>query len=338
MSNKISEMSLERTETRISGKTRYVPSANISGRELIVKGRPIRIAAVKDEELVEGEVVPEPSRFVSALRKSDLKADLLVFPQRFFDSAPKHDYPMEWDNAAVARTDSFDEWWKKLPQETRKNVRRATKRGVSVRVARFDEDFLKGIKAIYDESPFRQGRRFWHYGKGLETIKKENSTYLGRSEFIGAYYEDELIGFIKFVYVDEAAKLMQILSKNAHFDKRPMNALVAKAVEVCQEKGISYLVYSQFTFGNKKDSQLTEFKRRNGFEQMSFPRYYVPLTLRGKVALSLKLHRGLLEILPSRVIKLLLSARSALVRVRAKQWAHRSSPSAEQTAIMTEGK
>ena len=97
-----------------------------------------------------------------------------------------------------------------------------------------------------------------------------------------------------------------------------MNALIAKAVEVCQDKGVEYLVYSKFTFGNKKTSQLTEFKRRNGFEQMDFVRYYVPLTLKGKLAVKLKLHRGLLGILPSGLIDFLWRVRSNFIRITPK--------------------
>jgi hypothetical protein len=106
---------------------------------------------------------------------------------------------------------------------------------------------------------------------------------------------------------------MQILSKKSHQDKRPMNALIAKAVEVCHEKGISYLVYSKFTYGNKIQSQIADFKRRNGFVQMDFPRYFIPLTLIGKMALRLKLHRGLLEILPARLIDFLWRMRAAVL-------------------------
>lgn len=309
-------MAVEGTNVRIAGRTIQVPATQIDGRTVIATGNWLKLGRVKDEELVEGEVIPNPDLFVSKLRQSGLPIDILIFPQRFYEAAPKYEYPIQWDNAAAADTRNFDHWWKKLPQETRKNVRRAAKREVSVRVVNFDDEFVKGIKAIYDESPVRQGMRFWHFGKDLETIKMENSTYLDRSEFIGAYHNDELIGFIKFVYVDQAAKIMQILSKAAHYDKRPMNALIAKAVEVCHEKGISYLLYSQLTFGNKKDSQLAEFKRRNGFEEMRFPRYYVPVTLKGKIALKLNLHRSILEILPSRLITLLLRIRSTLLQLK----------------------
>jgi hypothetical protein len=114
--------------------------------------------------------------------------------------------------------------------------------------------------------------------------------------------------------------MMQILSKSAHYDKRPMNALLAKAVEVCHQKGVSYLAYSKFTYGNKTNSQIAEFKRRNGFIQMDFPRYYVPLTLRGRIAVGLKLHRGLLGMLPPRLIDLLWRLRSQVVLIRTSRW------------------
>ena len=94
-----------------------------------------------------------------------------------------------------------------------------------------------------------------------------------------------------------------------------MNALITKAVEVCHEKGISHLVYGNFSYGNKKNSPLAEFKRRNGFEQVRFPRYYMPLTLKGSLALRLRLHLGLSEILPSQLINLLVRLRSMAFRI-----------------------
>lgn len=316
-------MNTDFVEIRIRGKITRVPSVQIDGRTIVVTGKWLKIASVRDEELVEGEIVCDPPRFISELKTSDARADILMFPQTNYDATPRFKYPFEWDNAAVACTESFADWWKKLPQEARKNARRAVKRGLSVRVAKFDDEFVTGIKGIYDETPLRQGMHFWHFGKDFETVKMENGTYPERSEFIGAYLGAELIGFIKFVYVDKTAKIMQILSKTQHYDKRPMNALLAKAVEVCQEKGMSYLVYSRFTFGNKKTSPLTEFKRRNGFEKMNFVRYFVPLTLKGKVALKLKLHRGLIGILPSGLIDFLLRLRTKVLQITPNALARR---------------
>jgi hypothetical protein len=303
-------MSVGLAQVRFRGVTVNVPAIEVNGRTVIVSGRRLKIAKVRDEELVEGEIVPDPALVVREIKKHRFDADILTFPQTSYDAPPVYSYPFEWDNAAVVSTKSFQEWWESLPQESRKNARRAAKRGVIVRVAKFDDDFVRRIKEIYDETPVRQGMRFWHFGKDFDTVKMENATYLERSEFVGAYLGEELIGFIKFVYVDKSAVLMQILAKSRHYDKRPMNALLAKTVEVCEKKGMSYLVYSKFTFGNKKNSHLAEFKRRNGFQQKNFVRYFLPLTLKGRIALSLKLHRGLLGILPSGLIEFLLRVRA----------------------------
>jgi hypothetical protein len=303
-------MSIGSAEVRFRGVTVEVPAIELDNRTIISCGKWLKIAKVKDEELVDGEVVGDPATAISEIKKHRLGADILTFPQRNYGQQPVYQYPFEWDNAAVVSTTSFDDWWRGLPQEARKNARRAAKRGITVREAEFDDEFVKGIKGIYDETPVRQGMRFWHFGKDLETVRMENATYAERSGFIGAYLGAELIGFIKVVYVNSSAVIMQILAKSQHYDKRPMNALIAKAVEVCQNRGMSYLIYSKFTFGNKKNNQLTEFKRRNGFQQRDFVRYFIPLTTKGRIALLLKLHRGLLGILPGRVIELLLDIRA----------------------------
>ena len=51
--------------------------------------------------------------------------------------------------------------------------------------------------------------------------------------FLGAYYENELVGFIRLIYVGKEASIIQVLSKMKHYDKRPTNALISKAVEIC---------------------------------------------------------------------------------------------------------
>ena len=298
-------------EVRSAGKAFYVPSVVICGRTVVVTGKRIRMAQVKDEETVEGVTVAVPETFIAKLKESELKADVFTFTQRPPEITPKYDYHLEWENWAVAPTKSFDEWWEnRLPQETRKNVRRAAKRGVVVKIVPLDDDFVRGVHRIYNETPVRGGRFFWHFGKDVETIRRGLTTYLNRSDFIGAYWNDELIGFIKIVYVDDIANLIHIISMNEHYDKRPMNALIAKAVELCQEKEISQLVYGRFIYGNNRQSSFVEFKRRNGFEQVNFPRYYVPLSLRGKVFVNLRLYRGLNGLIPEPFLQPLLRFRT----------------------------
>ena len=196
----------------------------------------------------------------------------------------------------------------------RQNVKKSVKRGVSTRTVPFDDQLVRGIHDIFNESPIRQGRPFWHYGKDFETVKRETSHCLDRSEFIGAYCQDELIGFIKLLYTGKVADVVIIVSKQKHFDKRPTNALLAKAVEVCVQRRISFLTYAKFSYGNKTNSSLADFKRHHGFEQVLFPRYYIPLTLKGKIAERLKLYRNLQEMLPEKVIAVLVKARSRLYK------------------------
>jgi len=311
-------MAVTYVETRVNGKNFQVPAAEIEGRTVIVRGRWFKIALVRDENVTEGELVRDPEAFVRSLRKSGLQADILTFFQQPPYVNPKFPYPVEWENYAVIPITTFQAWWESLPQETRKNTRRAAKRGVVVEVVPFDDKLARGIHKICNETPVRNGRRFWHYGKDFETVKREHATYSERSEFIGAYFEDELIGFIKMVYVDRLAFIIHILALNVHQDKRTMNALVAKAVEVCAQKRVGWVVYANYVYGNKKDDSLAEFKRRNGFQRMDFPRYYLPLTWKGRLFTSLKLYRGTAGLLPWPVLRPLLKIRRFLLEAGTK--------------------
>jgi hypothetical protein len=205
---------------------------------------------------------------------------------------------------------------KEIAPGSRKNVRRAAKRGVVVKPAHFDDDFVRGIQGIYNETPVRQGRRFWHFGKGFETIRMENATYLERSEFLGAYLNDALIGFIKIIHVDQIATVIHIISKIEHRDKRPTNALLAKAVEVCEKKGVKFLLYGKFIYDRNECSPLTEFKRRNGFEEIRYPRYVIPMTRKGALALRLNIHKGVRRLIPFPVLATLKSLRSQFYKYR----------------------
>jgi len=81
---------------------------------------------------------------------------------------------------------------------------------------------------------------------------------------------------------------------------------------------MSHLTYGKYRYGNKgANNPLTEFKARNGFEEVRVPRYYMPLTATGRMCIALKLHRGLLEILPERVISPLLALRRMWYRANA---------------------
>ena len=135
---------------------------------------------------------------------------------------------------------------------------------------------------------------------------------MDRSDFIGAYQDRELIGFMKVVYTDGRAEPMQILSKVAHADKAPTNALLAKSVELATERQALYLVYGKYVYGKKGIDSLTDFKRHNGFRRFDLPKYFVALSARGRIALKLKLHRQISELLPQGVYQGMLRIRNAM--------------------------
>ena len=260
----------------------------------------MRVAQVHDEQWLETEL-GDPQGCIEKLkdRKSyGLRADIFTFSQKPSSTVPKYPLPMEKESIAAVHLISFKGWWEKLPQETRKNVRRSQKRGVTIEVKKFGEDVVKGISDVNNDSPMRQRERNIYYGRSLEQVRKDYSAFIDRSDFICAYAGSEMIGFLKLVYRGEVASILNFTPKGSESDKRPANALIAKAVELCEAKGISYLTYGKYNYGNKGDSPLREFKIRNGFEEILVPRFYVPLTNWGKACLSLKLHRGLLGLLP----------------------------------------
>ena len=289
-----------------------VPTLRVQGKNIIVKGRWIKTAIIHNEEWLETGL-EDPELCLEKLKQGPpcLRADLFTFVQKLPDVAARYSYPTEWESLAAVRVTSFNDWWNNLPQVTRKNVRRSQKRGVLVTVREFDDDLIKGIMEVNNDSPTVQGAPNPYCGRSFQEAKKDYSAFVGRSDFICAHFEGQLLGFLKLVYRGEIASILSFISRADESDKRPANALIAKAVELCQARGATYLTYGNYNYGNKRDSPLREFKIRNGFSEILTPRYYVPLTLWGALCLKLKVHRGLLGVLPHSVI-------SAGVRLRRK--------------------
>lgn len=259
-------------EISVRGKKVKVPCVHVQNRKVVIIGRWLKIASVFDEEVIDGEAIQDPESFLHELARTKCGADILTFPQRIPDTQPKYCYPFEWDNAAAVPITTYEEWFNtRIGTDVKRNIKKAAKLGVVTRSSPLDDAFVRGILDIYNETPIRQGRRFWHYGKDFKTVKAETAHCLEKSEFIGAYYGDEMIGFIKLLRTGIANDLVLIVSKQSHFDKKPTNALLAKAVEVCVQKGVAYLTYAKFAYGNKVHSSLVEYKRRHGFEQIDFP-------------------------------------------------------------------
>lgn len=284
---------------------------NVSGKDIVIQGRLVRIGRLAHEGF---EFVDNPEAAVSSLRESRLKMDLFTFLPRLPHIAPEFPYPIEWDNVAALPVSTFEHWWnKQIDGKTRNMVRRAEKKGLVVRELPFDASLAKGIWNIYNECPFRQGRPFPHYGKDLETVTTMSATFPETSFFIGALFEDILIGFIKLTCDDarSQAAVMHIIAMIQYRDKAPMNALIAQAIRSCADRGIPYIVYSKFAYGAKQKDSLSDFKEHNGFQRFDLPRYYVPLTRAGAMAFRLGLHHGVLDYIPAPVLTKLRGLRNA---------------------------
>lgn len=299
---------------RVKGNDVDVSSLELGVTRLVCTGLFLRHATLFDEELVETPMWPSVDQVRAAIALTRTRADLFSFARPFeAESEERLSVHQEPDNLAVLSTRSYDDWWVGLARQTRRNVKIAAERGVVTRVVELDDTLAEGIKRIYDETPLRQGRRFWHYRRSVERVREINATYPERSRFIGAYFEGELIGILKYVSVDRVAVLIQFLAMQAHRDKRAIFALLRHAVELCREQGIEDLVYGKYDYGVDQDSTLSEFKRRTGFVEHKFVRHYVPLTLFGRLALATGLHKSWHHVLPKSLTTWLHATRSRVL-------------------------
>lgn len=273
----------------------------VCDREICTQGRILRIAHPHGDRY---RFLDDPVSIVNGLQACGARVDLFTFAQRLPESEPKFSYPVEWDNFAVLPISTFENWWtQQIGFKARNKAKQAEKNGVVVREVVFDDALVDGIREIYNECPIRQRRRFPHYGKNFETVRREEATFLDSSVFIGAFFEGKLIGFVKLVPDETStqAGLMNIISMVKYRDKVPQNALIAHAVRACASRGIRYLVYSKFDYGKKERDGLRDFKERNGFQRVDTPRYYVPLTALGRAAFRLGFHHSMTERIPEAV-------------------------------------
>lgn len=276
-----------------------------------VTGKVIRIVRMVDEWHVD---VDQPLEIIGRLKANKVKADIFSFWQRPPDTEPRFDFHCESDSIAVLKIESYDRWWKnQINAKTRNLVRKATKKGVELKTVALDDELVRGIAGIFNETPIRQGKPFWHYGKSTKVVMGEMADRLDISEFVGAYYRGDLIGFIKLIYETDYVMMVEILSRIGQRNLAPNNALVAKAVERTAARDYRYLVYAKWVEGS-----LGRFKINNGFEKVDLPRYYVPMSLKGKIVLKLNMHKGLKSLLPPPLMQRLKTVRKRLYDLKSR--------------------
>jgi antitoxin component YwqK of YwqJK toxin-antitoxin module len=286
---------------RDRGKNKEVNIYEIDDTKTIIEGKFLKTAKLMHEWY---DSVKDPENVVEFYANNGNKIDIFTFIQRLPDLDIKYPYYSEMDNVAAIPLKDYDYWLKdQIRSHTRNHFRKSVKSGVIVKEVEFSDNLITGIQKIYNETPIRQGKLFWHYNKSFSDLKNIHITFLDRSLFIGAYFENELIGFIKIVYAGSTARIMHIISMIKHRDKAPTNALIAKAVELSCERNKSFLVYDIYDYMHGGSETLLKFKQNNGFLKYEIPRYYIPLSIKGKLALRLKLHNGLTPYLPDSFYK-----------------------------------
>jgi hypothetical protein len=296
---------------RHKGQPVTVDAAEVNQQIFVVTGRLLRTAALQryvSEDMSDPVLV---SRLLKQLRQ---RVDVLRFWQRVPHTTPQYGYFREWIDVAAIPVSTHKQWFEKqICQNARNKIRKATRAGLSIRVECLNDELVRGIMAIYNDSPVRRGKRFWHYGKDFETVRAELREDSEKSLFLTAYDGDELIGFIKMLLEDRFARTTLILDKLSRRGKSasPMNSLLSKAVEICADRQIPYFVYSTWRQGEHG-----HFQQSNGFVKVTLPEYFVPLTLRGRVALLLRLHRGIRGRLPEGVVTWLLDLRARWYALR----------------------
>lgn len=279
-------------QSMIDGHPARLDCLDVAGQTFVIRGGVVSTVALEEEWY---EDIIDPDAIIRALQgASGPPADLFTFWQRIPDLDCRFGYHVEWEVLAVLEIGSYDEWWtRKVKPQVRNKVRKAERAGLVVREVPFDDDFVKGMTAIFNESPVRQGRRFWHYGKDFETVKSQFSRCINRERMIGAYFGDQMIGFVMLANAGRFAIPGQIIASLRHRDKGTSNALMAKSVELCAEMGLGRIVYMYWG-----DDSLADFKRSCGYEPARVPRYWVPLTWKGRLALAHGWHRGWKALIP----------------------------------------
>jgi hypothetical protein len=298
----LSERSLApiyKKQTLIKGKPAQIECIDINGQTFTIDHGIVRTLRLEDEWY---EDLASPEAVLRWLAQNpQFKIDIFTFWQRLPDLSPKYQYYTEYETIAVLPIKSYEDWWNtRIKSRVRSLIRKSEKEGVRVIETTFDDRFVSGMTKIFNEAEYRQGRRFWHYGKSEADVKRQFSTYIKREHMIGAYLGDEMIGFVMLGHAGAFGLTGQILSSIHHRDKFTTNALMAKAVDVCAKLQLRYLCY--IFWG---DDTLTEFKRRCGFEPMIAPRYFVPMTSRGHLSLRVGAHHGVRGMIPPGIVNLL---------------------------------
>ena len=247
---------------------------------------------------------------------ADRGIDVFTFVERKW-CCTLNDQPKGWaktkKDIGILKVPPYDSWLQSVGKKTRNMIRKAEKSGVKTEVIELNEQLVKGIWNIYNETPIRQGRAFPHYGLTLQEVDG-NSHAAKNCTWIASYLEGEVVGFIQLMHGDNVAVIAQILSLQKYWDKAINNALVAKTVEFCASKKVPWIIYG----GMGNHPSLDKFKESNCFSKLTLTRYYVPLTRKGKVTTSLGLYKNKKDLVPNSLKGIIIPVYSWVSRTKSK--------------------
>lgn len=248
----------------------------------------------RDAKEYQRSAVPT-EEFVESLRKRNV--DIFTFIERKWCcsiESPSELWARAEDNIALLNVTSYDEWLKLVGKKTRNMIRKAQKNNITTKVVESSKELAVGIWKIYNETPIRQQRLFPHFGASLESVRDGVSSAGDNVSYVGAFVKARLVWFIQLIFGDNIVVVSQILSLQEYWDKAINNAMLARVVEVCVSRNEGWLMYGRM--GNHLS--LDVFKQNNGFEKFVVTRYYIPLTVKGNVAVNLGLHKDVKDVLP----------------------------------------
>ena len=280
----------------------------VDGKEIRIAGKFIKIAELKEDW---DEDIDDPQAFIENLKNNGVKADVFTFMQRLPESRPKFSYPMEWDSVAAIPITTYENWYEKqLHRNPRNKIRKALKKGVVVKDCEFNDELIEGIQKIYNETPIRQNKYFPLYKMDFNKTRKAHVTFIDRAHFVGAFIEDEFVGFLKLVTTGNYMRTMGILTLTSYHDRSPIDLLIDKAVQICSENKVPFFVYGKFNYSNRGSESFKRFKHYLGFESIILPRYYCPLSMWGEIIVRLKLYREIADFMPKWLLDRLIRLRN----------------------------
>lgn len=279
--------------------------------EIIIEGKFPKFVKLRNEWF---EIPAEPEKFISDINEQGIKADILTFRQLVPDTQPKYDYYYVMDPLAVITVSTYEEWFRnQVKSSVRSNIRKSVNRGVEMRVEKFNDDLINGIVKLVNDSRIRQDRKYTYFGYNFDQIKETFAPGSYYCEYIGAYYENELIGFVKLLFAGQCSHNFGMISKVEHRDKAPQYALISKSIERTALRNTPYLLYGQWV-----DGGLGQFKKHLGCQLIEVPKYYVPLSAKGNLVIKLNLQHGLRHFLPRKISNRLKSIRKKIRMTSAK--------------------